>query len=169
MIAGVFVFADHMSPRPARFNSRFNLLDQSSFLSWLIWSVNAIPKTLFWCSGSQNFSQYLMTLHFVFVRIGKPPTSHLHAFELQNLLTPNGHLMNFVWTNSIGFPSWSTPPDLASVREYWGNNRVKNFHCELYIVSEMVAHFLPEFVRSFKGNLLYFLFSVREVPISIKL
>ena len=31
------------------------------------------------------------------------------------------------------------PPDLASVREYWSNNRVKNFHCELYIVSEMVA------------------------------
>ena len=28
MIAGVLVFADHMSPRPARFNSRFNLLDQ---------------------------------------------------------------------------------------------------------------------------------------------
>ena len=60
-------------------------------------------------------------------------------------------------------------PDLASVRVYWGNNRVKNFHCELYIVSEMVAHFLPEFVQSFKGNLLYFLFSVREVPISTKL
>ena len=33
MVAGVFVFADHMSPRPARFNSRFNLLGQSSFLS----------------------------------------------------------------------------------------------------------------------------------------
>ena len=28
MIAGVLVFADHMSPRTARFNSRFNLLDQ---------------------------------------------------------------------------------------------------------------------------------------------
>ena len=72
MVAGVFVFADHMSPRPARFNSRFNLLDQSSFLSWPIWSVNAIPESLFWCSGSQNFSQYLMVLHFVFVRIGYP-------------------------------------------------------------------------------------------------
>ena len=113
MVAGVFVFADHMSPRPARFNSRFNLLDQSSFLSWPIWSVNAIPESLFWCSGSQNFSQYLMALHFVFVCIGKQSTSDLHAFELQNLLTPNSHLMNFVWTNSIGsfssFPSWSTP------------------------------------------------------------
>ena len=73
MIAGVLVFADHMSPRPARFNSRFNLLDQSSFLSWPIWSVHAIPESLFWCSGSQNFSQYLMPLHFVFVRIGKRP------------------------------------------------------------------------------------------------
>ena len=112
MVAGVFVFADHMSPRPARFNSRFNLLDQSSFLSWPIWSVNAIPESLFWCSGSQNLSQYLMALHFVFVCIGKWSTSNLHAFELQNLLTPNSHLMNFVWTNSIesfsSFPSWST-------------------------------------------------------------
>ena len=174
MVAGVFVFADHMSPRPARFNSRFNLLGQSSFLSWPIWSVNAIPESLFWCSGSQNFSQYLMALHFVFVRIGKRPTSDLHAFELQNLLTPNSHLMNFVCTNSIGsfssFPSWSTPQtSLPYVTEYWGNNRVKNFHCELCIVSEMVAHFLPEFVQSFKGNPLYFLFSVREVPISTKL
>ena len=26
----------------------------------------------------------------------------LHAFELQNLLTPNSHLMNFVCTNPIG-------------------------------------------------------------------
>ena len=34
MVAGVFVFADHMSPRPERFNSRFSLLGQSSFLSW---------------------------------------------------------------------------------------------------------------------------------------
>ena len=124
MVAGVFVFADHMSPRPARFNSRFNLLGQSSFLSWPIWSVNAIPESLFWCSGSQNFSQYLMALHFVFVRIGKRPTSDLHAFELQNLLTPKSHLKNFVCTNSIGsfpsFPLWSTPLplDLASVREY---------------------------------------------------
>ena len=58
------------------------------------------------------------------------------------------------------------PAHLASVGEYWGNNCVKNFNCELYIVSEMVAHFLPEFVQSFKGNLLYFLFSVREGPIS---
>ena len=33
MVAGVFVFADRMSPRPASFNSRFNLLGQSSFLS----------------------------------------------------------------------------------------------------------------------------------------
>ena len=89
-----------MSPRPApRFNSRFNLLGQSSFFSWPIWSVNAIPESLFWCSGSQNFSQYLMALHFVFVRIGKRPTSDLHAFELQN--SPNSHLMNFVCTNSI--------------------------------------------------------------------
>ena len=95
------------------FNSRLNLLDQSSFLSWPIWSVNAIPESLFWCSGSQNFSQYLMALHFVFVRIGKRSTSDLHAFELQNLLTPNSYLMNFVWKNSFGsfssFPSWSTP------------------------------------------------------------
>ena len=37
-----------------------------------------------------------MALHFVFVRIGKRPTSDLHAFEPQNLLTPNSHLMNFV-------------------------------------------------------------------------
>ena len=96
MIAGVLVFADHVSPRPAIFNSRFNLLDQSSFLSRPIWSVNAIQESLFWCSGSQNFSQYLMALHFVFVRIGKRPTSDLHAFDLQNLLTPNSHLMNFV-------------------------------------------------------------------------
>ena len=102
MVAGVFVFADHMLPRPARFNSRFNLLGQSSFLSWPIWSVNAIPKSLFWCSGSQNFSQYLMALHFVFVHTEKRPTSGLHAFELRNLLTPNSHLMNFVCTNSIG-------------------------------------------------------------------
>ena len=77
MIVGVFVFADHMLPRPARFNSRFNLLDQSFFLP--IWSVNAIPESLFWCSDSQNFSQYLMALHFVLVRIGKRPTSDLHA------------------------------------------------------------------------------------------
>ena len=33
----------------------------------------------------------------------------------------------------------------------------------------MVAHFFPEFVQSFKGNLLYFLLSVRKVPISNKL
>ena len=155
MVAGGFVCADHMSPRPARFNCRFNLLGQSSFLPWPIWSVNTIPESLFWCSGSQNFSQYLMALHFVFVLIGKRPTSDLHVFELQNLLTPNSHLMNFVCTNSIGsfssFPSWSTPQtSLPYVSEYWGNNRVKNFHCELYIVSEMVAHFLPEFVQMFE-------------------
>ena len=79
------------------------------------WPVNAIPESLFWCSGSPNFSQYLMALHFVFVPIGKRLTSDrdLHVFQLQNLLTPNSHLMNFVCTNSIGsfssFQSWSTP------------------------------------------------------------
>ena len=46
MVAGVFVFADHMSPRPERFNSRFSLLGQSSFLSWPIRSANAIPEDL---------------------------------------------------------------------------------------------------------------------------
>ena len=132
MVAGVFVFADHMSPRPARFNSRFNLLGQSSFLSWPIWSVNAIPESLFWCSGSQNFSQYLMALHFVFVRIGKRPTSDLHAFELQNLLTPKSHLMNFVCTNSIGsfssFPSWSTPQTGWRWRSGCATEILKRYH-----------------------------------------
>ena len=50
---------------------------------------------------SQNFSQYLLALHFVFVHIGNWPTSDLCAFELQNLFTPNSHLINFVCTKSI--------------------------------------------------------------------
>ena len=88
MVAGVFVFTNHMLPRPETFNSRFNLLGQSSFLSWPIRSANSIPESIFWCSGSQNFNQYLMALHFVFVCIRNRLTSDLHAFELQNLLTP---------------------------------------------------------------------------------
>ena len=101
MFAGVFVFTDHMSPRPESFNTRFNLLGWSSFLSWPIRSANAIPESLFWCSGSQNFNQNLIALRFVFVRIGNRPTSDLHAFGPQNLLTPNTHLSKFVCTISI--------------------------------------------------------------------
>ena len=71
------------------------------FLPSPIWSVNAIPESLFWCSVSQNFSQYLLALHFVFVHIGNWPTSDLCAFELQTFFTPNSHLINFVCTESI--------------------------------------------------------------------
>ena len=46
MVEGVFVFADHMSPRPERLNSRFSLLGQSPFSSWPIRSANDIPESL---------------------------------------------------------------------------------------------------------------------------
>ena len=70
MLWELFVFTDHMSRRPERFNSRFNLHGQSSFLSWPIRSANVIPESLFWCSSSPNVKQYLMVLQFVFIRIG---------------------------------------------------------------------------------------------------
>ena len=44
----------------------------------------------------------LIALHFDFVRVGKRPISDLQPFELQNLFTPNSHLMNFVGTSSPG-------------------------------------------------------------------
>ena len=44
----------------------------------------------------------LIALHFDFVRVGKRPISDLQPFELQNLFTPNSHLMNFVRTSSPG-------------------------------------------------------------------
>ena len=44
----------------------------------------------------------LIALHFDFVRVGKRPISVLQPFELQNLFTPNSHLMNFVGTSSPG-------------------------------------------------------------------
>ena len=46
MVEGVFVFADHMSPRPERFNSRFSLLGQSPFLSRPIRSANDTSESL---------------------------------------------------------------------------------------------------------------------------
>ena len=70
MLWELFVFTDDMSQRPERFNNRFNLRCQISVLSLPIRSANAIPESLFWCSSSQNVKQYLMVLHFVFIRIG---------------------------------------------------------------------------------------------------
>ena len=70
MLWELIVFTDDMSQRPERFNNRFNLLCQISVLSWPIRSANAIPESLFWCSSSQNVKQYLMVLHFLFIRIG---------------------------------------------------------------------------------------------------
>ena len=70
MLWELFVFTDYMSRRPERFNSRFNLLCQISVLSWPIRSANGITESLFWCSSSQNVKQYLMVLHFIFIRIG---------------------------------------------------------------------------------------------------
>ena len=40
-----------------------------------------------------------MALHFVFVRIGKRPTSDLHAFELQNLFS---RIKEAVWVGGGG-------------------------------------------------------------------
>ena len=70
MLWELFVFTDRMSRRPERLNSRLNLLCQISLLSWPIRSANAIPESLSWCSSSQNVKQYLMVLHFVFIRFG---------------------------------------------------------------------------------------------------
>ena len=70
MLWELFVFTDRMSRRPERLNSRLNLLCQLSVLSWPIRSANAIPESLSWCSSSQNVKQYLMVLHFVFIRFG---------------------------------------------------------------------------------------------------
>ena len=144
MIAGVFVFADHMSPRPARFNSRFNLLDQSSFLSWPIWSVNAIPESLFWCSGSQNFSQHLMALHFVFVRIGKRPTfdpwdiylerrpvpvaraltSFLHVAVACKIYSPFINLLKFSWKRVIRL-IYKVGLELRRSQNRWKTTRIR--------------------------------------------
>ena len=49
--------------------------------------------------------------------------------------------------------------------EYRGNNRIKNFNGKLYIVSEIVTHFLPEFVQSFK-ELQFHVYSTAVVTVS---
>ena len=70
MLWELFVFTDRLSRRPERLNSRLNLLCQIFVLSWPIRSANDIPESLSWCSSSQNVKQYLMVLHFVFIRLG---------------------------------------------------------------------------------------------------
>ena len=86
MVEGVFVFADHMSPRPERFNSRFNLLGQSRFCLGQLDPQMLFQRVYFGAPAQRILSMFYT---FFFVRIGNRPTSDLHAFVLQNLLTPN--------------------------------------------------------------------------------
>ena len=83
-----------------------------------------------------------MALHFVFVRIGKRPTSDLHAFELQNLLI----------CYMSGAPIWRTP-HVVNLQVTWV--KTKNYNPGNCVMREalgddqslhiMVNNFNPKF------------------------
>ena len=117
MAEGVFVFANHMSLRPERFNSRFNLLGQSPFCPGQLDPQILFQRVYFGVLAQRILS---MLYTFVFVRIGNRPTSDLHAFVLQNLLTPNNQRNLFEQSQLDPFLTFhpDQPPDLAFVRAF---------------------------------------------------
>ena len=117
MVEGLFVFANHMSLRPERFNSRFNLLGQSPFCLGQLDPQMLFQRVYFGAPAQRILSMFYT---FVFVRIGNRPTSDLHAFVLQNLLTPNNQRNLFEQSQLDPFLTFNPdqPPDLASVRAF---------------------------------------------------
>ena len=87
------IAVNHITPRPEKFRICLSYLHRQRWLQ-IVYFIGPYHPSM--------VKRNLIALHFDFVRIGKRLTSDLQPFELQNLFTPNSHLMNFVRTSSPG-------------------------------------------------------------------